>query len=234
MSETTAWEDEDLVLEDPNPPLPLPIEEEEVMTEAPPAAAEPGTPKEYTDTTLWKKWSVSGGVGRFLTVRPWIAAGKVAADIGETEGGGPLKGHTLAWANTLQLTTFLTAVRDGRGTVLYKATAKEPAENYAYFGGAMIEGQPVSRILKIHHWPLKDGKFDDTAFIWKCGHFKADKSKTGAFIPKDMKNPISFHSIKVNRLEMAELATAMHMVMVNHAANTTPNDWLEQVSGRKR
>jgi hypothetical protein len=216
---TETWEDED-----------IPIDNEEHIDAEPPAPAETTGQR---DSTLWKKWSMSGGVGRFLTVRPWLAASKVAIDIGETGAEG-LKGHTLAWANTLSLTTYLEAVKNGRAKDLYPPEQGMPLEGYAYFGGAMMDNQPVSRILKIHYWPTGKDSFDDRAFIWKTGHFNARKSNTCAFIPMDMKSALSFHSIKVNRREMAELATAMNLAMINHASTTLGDDWLEQISGRRK
>jgi hypothetical protein len=230
-----AWEDSDEVITEEEPL------DETVEEEVPPPAPAPAPPangqgqKEYVDTTLWKKWTVFQGVGRFLTIRPWLEAAKVAIDIGETGDGGTLKGNTLAWANIVDLATYLQAVRDGRGDLLYPANAKTGAntkEGFSYFGGATVDGQPISRVLKIHHWPVKDA-YDSTAFMWKCGHFKASKSQTGAFIP-NMKEPLSNHAIKVSRLEMATLANVLHLALVNHAANTPSNEWLEQISGRKK
>lgn len=230
-----AWDETEIEYE---PVAEEPLEEDVPVADPVHPAAEPeqGQQKqEYVDTTLWKKWTVYQNVGRFLTIRPWLEAAKVSIDIGETEGGGTLKGHTQSWANILELTTYLQAVKDGHADLLYPANPKTGAntkEGYAYFGGATIDGQPVSRVLKIHHWPVKDA-YDSSAFIWKCGHFRANKSQTGAFIP-NMKEPLSQHSIKVSRQEMAVLATALQMAMINHAANTPSNQWLEEISGRKR
>jgi hypothetical protein len=106
-------------------------------------------------------------------------------------------------------------------------------EGFSHYGGANIEGQPVSRILKVHHWQQEKDKYDPSAFVWKCGHFKARKSSTGAFIP-DMRAPISIHSIKVSRQEMNELALALSLALTNHAARTETIKWLEEISGRTK
>jgi hypothetical protein len=212
--------------------LPLDAPEDEHYQTEP----EPEQPREYVDTTLWKKWSVFGGKGRFLTIRPWSEAAKVAVDIGETGEGSSLLGHSLVWANMLQLAAYLQAVSNGRAEAIYKMNPKAGVptnEGFSHYGGANIEGQPVSRILKVHHWQQEKDKYDPSAFVWKCGHFKARKSSTGAFIP-DMRAPISIHSIKVSRQEMNELALALSLALTNHAARTETIKWLEEISGRTK
>lgn len=200
----------------------------------------PAEKQEFKDTTVWKKWSVSGSVGRFLSVRPWVEAAKVAIDIGETGGngdGGPaLAGHTLVWANLAQLSAYLGAVSLGRGEVIYPADDRQgipTAEGFAHYGGGNVDGNAVSRILKVHHWGTKDKGYDNSAFVWKCGHFVARVSKTGAFIP-DMRKCLSFHSIKVSRREMHELGTVVGLTLTNHASRTETIQWLEEISGRRR
>lgn len=191
--------------------------------------------KEYKDTTLYKKWSVFGDKGRFLTIRPWIEAAKVAVDIGELEKGKFI-GNSVVWADMLALGAYLNAVAAGRGEAIYRANPKAGVptpEGYSKYGGANIEGQSVSRILKIHHWQQEKDKYDPSAFVWKCGHFKANVSRTGAYIP-DMRAPISIHSIKVSRQEMNEIALAMQLALTNHAARTESQEWLEQISGSRK
>lgn len=218
MEDTEAWgaEGEPVPQDDPEP-----------------LAEGTGEAKEYKDYTLWKKWSVAGGVKRFLTISPWMEAGMVSVDIGEAKEG--LSGHSLVWASMLELTTYLEAVRDGRGEYLYPADQRNSvptAEGYTHFGGGKVNDRPISRILKVHHWATKEG-YDSSAFVWKCGHFPARVSNTGAFIP-DMGSPLSIHSIKASRREMAEMATAMHMAMVNMASTTPSDEWLESISGRRK
>lgn len=213
MTDTEAWEQPELTTPDPEPP------------------AQEGE-REYKDTTLWKKWSMAGGVGRFLSVSTWNYAAMVSVDIGETKEG-TLTGHTKVWANMLELTTFLEAVRDGRGTTLYPTrSGLETPESFIHYGGGKTASGPVSRVLKVHHWKVKD-VYDSSAFAWKCGHFEAKTTASGAFIP-NMGKPLTVHSIKMSRIEMATLATVMHMAMVNHAANTSTDAWLEQISGRTK
>lgn len=194
--------------------------------------------KDY-GTDLYKKWSKAGGTGRVLSIRPWLEAGKISIDIGETvEAGGKarMKGHTLVWTNILGLATYLSAVRDGRGAQLYPANAKAGVptpEGFVYYGGGKIEGKPVSRILKIHHWQSGDNNFDDAAFVWKCGHFSARTSSTGAYIP-DMSKVLSINSIKVTRTEMAEIAYSVNLALINHASRTETKTWLKELTGKNR
>lgn len=197
--------------------------------------APPAEHKDFKDTTIWKKWSVSAGVKRFISIRPWMEAAKVAVDIGEASGEG-LKGSTIVWADLLDLGSYLGAISMGRGEAIYPADDRQgipTPEGFAKYGGGNIDGNAVSRILKVHHWGTKDKGYDNSAFVWKCGHFVARVSKTGAFIP-DMSKCLSFHSIKVSRREMHELGTVLGLALQHHATRTETIQWLEEISGRRR
>jgi hypothetical protein len=195
--------------------------------------------KEFDDAHLWKKWSVSAGVSRFLKVTPWLEKGKVSVDIGEATPDKKLKGHSTAWAGLLELSTYLNAVRDGRAVDLYPANEKEflyVPEGFVHFGGSESNGSVVSRILKIEYWPLPNNEYDNRAFMWKAASFQGSKSRTGAFIPKSMRDEhtISKHSIKVSRREMAEVAQALNLAMINHASRLDASTWMNQLSGKRK
>lgn len=199
----------------------------------------PAETKEFKDTTIWKKWSVSGGMKRFISIRPWMEAAKVAVDIGvagESAEGKALKSNTIVWADLLALQAYLHAISIGRGEVIYPASDREgipTPEGFAKYGGGSVEGNAVSRILKVHHWGTKEKGYDSSAFVWKCGHFVARISKTGAYIP-DMSKCLSFDSIKVSRREMHELGTVLGLALAHHAARTEEQQWLEEISGRRK
>lgn len=174
---------------------------------------------------LYKKWTKSGGVGRFLTIRSWLEAGKIAIDIGETNSDG-LKASTLVYANALEVATYLSAVTNGTATNIYKN------EEYVYYGGGQKDGKTVSRLLKIAYWSTKDN-VDKTAFAWKTGHFEGTTSDTGAVIP-NMQKPLSVSSIKVNRQEMAVITKALDLALFNHASHTPSKQWLKEINGKNR
>lgn len=187
---------------------------------------------------LYKKWSMAKGTGRFIAIRPWVGGGKVSIDIGETSDN-KAKSSTLVWTNIVSLATYLKAVRDGRGVELYPANSKTGVpspEGFVYYGGGNgKDGKPVSRVLKIHHWQSGE-TFDTASFVWKCGHFAARKSSTGAFIP-DMSKSLSVNSIKVTRVEMAEMSYALDLALINHASGASESEqktWTRQITGKDR
>jgi hypothetical protein len=229
MSDTDEGYDEDFGSD--------PFEDSDQEPPGPSPSAGTSETREFNNTDLWKKWSVSGGTGRFLTIRPWLETGKVSVDIGET-AGSTLKSHSTAWASLLALSTYLRAVRDGRAVDLYPADEKNhlyTPESFAAFGGADSDSGPVSRVFKVEYWPAgKD--YDSRFFIWKAASFKGKKSSTGAFIPLSMKeeHTLTKHSIKVSRREMAEMAHAFELALINHASRLEPSTWMSQLSGRRK
>lgn len=183
---------------------------------------------------LYKKWFRSSSQGGFLSIRPWWDAGKVSVDIGEIDGNGGLKSHTNVWCGVVNLGLYLRAVYNGTAEELYpmneRAGAPTP-EGFVYYGGAVHDGQPRSRILKVHHWVTGEGQYDPRSFVWKTGIFEGRQSKTGAFIP-DMSKPISTNMIKVSRLEMAEIDYRVDLAIRAYAAQNP--DWMNKFNGKKR
>jgi len=87
----------------------------------------------------------------------------------------------------------------------------------------VIEGTPVSRIFKSPYWQSGE-TFDSTSFVWKCGHFAAKKSDSGAFIP-DMKQMISMDTIKVTRQDICSISYLLDLSLTSYVTNNT--DWYE-------
>lgn len=145
------------------------------------------------DGQVYKKWFRTKDSGGFLSVRAWADAGMLHIDIGATRGK-ELASHSEAYVPMVKLATYVRAVTNGYAPTLY------PNETFVHYGGSMVAGEPLSRILKIEYWPNTTD-----SFIWKVGHFHATRSATGAYTP-NMKQEIRRDSIKMTRVEMAELA----------------------------
>lgn len=183
---------------------------------------------------LYKKWFRTKDRNGFIAVREWLDAGKISVDIGEVREGG-LKNHTMAWANAVELVVYLKAVVDGNASELYPAPKGGGSpETFTYYGGATIDGKPVSRILKVEHWSTMKGDqkvFDASGFAWKCGHFAARKQDSGAFIP-DMSKPLSQNKIKVSKKEMAEIFYRLDLTIRSYVAKE--DDPMRGLNGNKR
>ena len=95
------------------------------------------------------------------------------------------------------------------------------AEGFVSYGGGMLDGKPVSRIFKAHYWHSSD-TYDSTSFVWKCGHFAARKSDSGAYIP-DMKQMISSDSIKVTRQDVCSISYLIDLALNSYTSTNT--DW---------
>lgn len=160
---------------------------------------------------VYKKWFKAGDLSGFLSIRMWADAGMAHVDIGQTKGG-ELVSHTAAYVPVVKLLTYLRAVTNGYASNLYKD------EVFVHYGGSMVEGNPISRIFKIEYW-----KNDPSAFHWKIGHFRATRTDQGAYAP-NMKEEIRRDSIKVSRLEMAEILTWIELAVTS--CIISDNTWL--------
>lgn len=182
---------------------------------------------------IYKKWFRSKDRSGFLTLRHWFEAGKVSIDVGELSGEG-LKGNTQVWTNAIALGTYLRSVTNGTAALLYPAQRGTSAEAFVYYGGGKIDGRPVSRILKVEHWSTGSGenrRYDESAFAWKCGHFVARQTDSGAYIP-DMSQSLSQNSIRVTRTEMAEMSYRLDIALHSFAART--DDVMRALNGNRQ
>lgn len=169
----------------------------------------PGT--EERTPAIFKKWFKTKTRSGFISLTPWFDALKVSVDIGEV-ANGKVTSNTLVWTDLIGLTAYLKSVANGTSLSAYGET-----EEYSTYGGARIEGKPVSRIFKVHQWE------DNKGFAWKTGHFAARQSDSGAFIP-DMTKKISSNLIKVTRPEMHEMALRLELGLQAFTASK-PNNW---------
>lgn len=187
---------------------------------------EPEPEEQDYGTDLYKKWFKSGDRSGFLSLRPWLDAGKISVDIGELKGK-QLVSNTQVWANIVDLNTFLKSVAEGTAAKLYPANTRQQVqtpEGFTYFGGGEMDGKVVSRIIKIHHWQNGDDSYDTNGFAWKTGHFEGRKSGTGAIIP-DMSKCLSMNMIKLTRQDMALAAMRLNLTLSGHAARK--EDWYQ-------
>lgn len=180
-------------------------------------------PASYTQD-LYKKWFRSKTQNGFVSIKPWMEAFKLKIDIGKTSPDGKLLSSTNVFVDAVDFGAYLRAITLGTADTLFPQNDRmgvPTAEGFVSYGGATIEGKPVSRIFKAHYWQSGDS-VDSTAFAWKCGHFAARKSDSGAFIP-DMKSPISVDLIKVTRQDIASISYLVDLAMISHVAQA--KDW---------
>ena len=181
--------------------------------------------KDY-DAPLYKKWFRSKTQSGFLSIRPWFVGLKFNIDIGKTSPDGKLDSSTSCFVDAVDFAAYLKSVVNGNAVFNYPANERNGTthpESFVSYGGAIINNQPVSRILKIQYWTSND-VVDTSAFIWKAGHFKARKSDSGAFIP-DMKSPLSVDSIKVTRQEIVSISYLLDLCLQSHVTNNV--DWYD-------
>jgi len=178
------------------------------------------------DNDLYKKWFRSKTQSGFLSIRPWFTGMKFKIDIGKTSPDGKLLGHTNLYVDAVDFAAYLKSIVLGTASNIYPANERlglPTPEAFASYGGAKIDGKPISRIFKAHHWSSGES-FDSTSFVWKAGHFAARVSDTGAFIP-DMKSPISVDSIKVTRQDIASISYIVDLALYSYVANN--QTWYE-------
>jgi hypothetical protein len=180
--------------------------------------------KEY-DKDLYKKWFRSKTQSGFLSIKPWYQGLKFKIDIGKTSSEGKLISSTMIFVDAIDFAAYLNSISNGTALVNFPSNDKSgvlTAEGFVSYGGGIIESKPISRIFKSHYWQNSDQSFDSNAFAWKCGHFAARKTDSGAFIP-DMKTPLSVDSIKVTRTEILTISYMLNLSLVSHVTNKS--DW---------
>lgn len=177
---------------------------------------------------LYKKWFKSPSASGFLSIKPILTIGKFRIDIGATGQDASLKSHTETFVDSILFATYLRTIANGRGEAIYPANQKlgvPTSEGIVFYGGGSgQDGKPISRIFKSHHWRKGENEYDSSSFVFKCGHFKANKSSSGAFLP-DMSSPLSTDSIKVTRVELAEISYRVDLCL-NAYANSN-EEWFE-------
>lgn len=184
---------------------------------------DPNKPATYTND-LYKKWFRSKTQNGFVSIKPWFEALKLKIDIGKTSPDGKLLSSTNVFVDAVDFGAYLRAITLGTADTLFPQNDRmgvPTPEGFVSYGGSTIEGKPVSRIFKAHYWQSGEN-VDPSAFAWKCGHFAARKSDTGAFIP-DMKSPISVDLIKVTRQDIASISYLVDMAVISHVAQA--KDW---------
>jgi len=182
--------------------------------------------KEY-QTDLYKKWFRSKSQSGFLAVRPWFDALKFKIDIGKTSPDGKLLSSTNVFVDAVDFAAYINSIVNGTARINYQSNERmgvPTAEGFVSYGGGIIDNKPVSRIFKSHYWQSGES-YDETAFVWKCGHFAARKSDSGAFIP-DMKQMISADSIKVTRQDICSISYLVDLALGSYVSNNT--DWYEK------
>lgn len=178
------------------------------------------------NNTLYKKWFKSKTQSGFVSIRPWFQGMKFTIDIGKTNPDGKLESSTACFVDAVDFAAYLKSIVNGSALINFPANERmglSTPESFVSYGGATMNGAPVSRIFKCQYWQNGDN-VDSSAFIWKAGHFKARKSDSGAFIP-DMKSPLSVDSIKVTRQDVVSISYLLDLALVSHAVNTT--DWYD-------
>lgn len=184
---------------------------------------EPANDKKYSNP-LYKKWFKSKSQSGFLSISPWSDALKLKIDIGKTSNDGKLISSTQVFVSYIDFAAYLRSILSGNAATIYPANERmgiPTDEGFVSYGGAVIEGKPVSRIFKSHYWSNGD-THDSSSFVWKTGHFSARKSESGAFIP-DLKSPISVDSIKVSRQDISSISYIIDLSMISHVCNNV--DW---------
>lgn len=174
------------------------------------------------ENDLYKKWFRSKTQSGFLALRPWYKALKLKVDIGKTSPDGKLISSTNVFVDIVDFAAYLRSVATVTASVNYPQNEKmgiPTNEGFVSYGGGMIDNKPVSRIFKAHYWQSGDA-FDDTSFVWKCGHFAARKSDSGAFIP-DMKQMISMDSIKVTRQDVCSISYLVDLALNSYTSTNT-------------
>lgn len=188
-------------------------------------SAQKNETKDY-QPDLYKKWFRSKTQAGFLAIRPWNQALKFRIDIGKASPEGKLLSSTAVFVDAIDFAAYLRSVANLNATKNYPLNDKlgvPTNEGFVSYGGAVIDNKPVSRIFKSHYWQSNE-QYDENAFVWKCGHFAARKSDSGAFIP-DMKTILSVDQIKVTRQDICSISYLIDLSLTSYVTNN--QEWYQ-------
>ena len=165
---------------------------------------------------IYKLWTRSKDISRFLSIKYFQTAKKFIIDIGTADGSNKLTGSTAVYVDAITLIAYLRALNTGTGALIYPKTKDTPTdESIAIYGGGFVDNKPIARVFKSHLWPTGNNNYDNGAFVFKCGHFDAKETSTGAFV-QSSSTPISASSIKVTRKNIAEMELLLSLRIMNH------------------
>lgn len=174
--------------------------------------------KHKINVEIYKIWSRTKDVSRFLSIKYFPQGRKFIIDIGVTDNNSNgLKSSTYVFVDAVTFLAYINAINSGNGKVVYpysdnpKFNSPTP-ESLALFGGGKKDGKPIARVFKSLYWKSGD-TWDDGAFAWRCDHFDAKESSTGAFI-QSSSQPISSDSIKVTRRQIGEIGIVLNAALI--------------------
>lgn len=179
-------------------------------------------PKQYDNNELYKEFLRTKEITRFISVKHFVTGNKFIVDIGTVNNQtNKLASSTVVYIDAFILLAYLKAVNSGQGAVIYPASEKanvDSDEGLTIFGGSSKGDAPIARVFKSHWWQnynkqTNTKEYDSKSFMWKCAHFQAKQTSSGAFIP-DFTKSISFDSIRMTRRNLAELE-----LILTHALN---------------
>lgn len=179
--------------------------------------------KAKNNEEIYKIWSRTKDVSRFLSIKYFAQGKKFIIDIGVTDNNsGKLTSSTFVFVDAVILLSYVRSINRGTAPNIYRASENSRdqlpcPEAIVVFGGGKIEGKPIARVFKTHYWQT-GGSYDPTAFAWKCAHFTAKESGSGAFIQADG-TPISNDSIKVTRRQIAEMEVLLEAAVMKDLLN---------------
>lgn len=166
---------------------------------------------------IYKKWTKTSNVQRFLSLGAWIEAKKASIDIGIVEGAG-LKSATKCWVDIFELATFLRSV----ATNVASGTT---GESKMWYGGKVTDGKPVSRVFSIKYWGQQGQDQPDTnAFVFQCAAMDGVSTSSGAIMPVKPNKIISNDSIKVARSELMVMSYCLDLFLTGQASQIQWSD----------
>lgn len=185
----------------------------------------PVIPQGEFEQPIYKEWFKSSKAAGFISITPWLtgkdgsSVGKLIVDIGSLDNQNKVISNTKCYVNAIDLAVYMRSVVSKDAAALYpKRTGTHSAESFVVFGGTAKEN-PIARVFKIEHWGAnKDSEGQDSAFVWKCGHFKGKVQNSGAIMP-DYANPLSGDMIRRTRAEMHIISYRIDLALTSWVAN---------------
>ncbi len=151
---------------------------------------------------LFKHWFKTSSASGFCSVRDAFAIGRIVIDVGAVDPKtNKVNSSTLVYIDATEFAAYLDVM------LLTGITTA-----YSSFGGGVVDGQPVSRSLRIN--PTDKGKF------WiEVAHTPATVNNTGGYVPQKLVAPISSDKIQLTRGQLATLRVRLNLGLTAWTTN---------------
>lgn len=196
---------------------------------AAPASAEAegsGARRDDLNPEIFTRWARPKGRLLLCAVRAAFGIGKLQINLGHKADGDQKMQFVSGWVDAVALTNWLQMVRYASAGAL----GGDNGRKFAQYGGSTMEGQLVSRAVRIDPADRENREAEQRFYI-SVVHAPGMRSDSGAVMPKRGADPIARQNMQLGAMDLAELGLRCELALTSYAANSTIADMTELLGG---